>query len=63
MKEPSVRIEVMKGDARKDIPWVRMVRVIERDRTQKLYVQKAESAEELLLNSASLTEIVRTSSS
>lgn len=33
MKAAHVRIEITKGDVSKDIPWVRMERIVQRDRS------------------------------
>lgn len=56
MKRPAVRIEVIKGDAARKIPWVRMVRVIERDRTQVLSKEEFETAGDFIGTPINLPE-------
>lgn len=48
MKAAHIRIEVSKGDTSKDVPWVMLVRTIQRDKVQTVHVQRSRSPRGLL---------------
>lgn len=59
MKQAAVRVEIIKGDEAKGLPWKRVVRVIERDRSMQVFSDEFETREELKATLAATPLITR----